>query len=54
LLRRPVRITGVVHLHGLFHLAVLARMLLHWRFTWQFAGPHHSPGGWGREPVSGR
>ena len=37
-LRRPVLIPGVVGAHELFHLAVLAGALLHWRFVWGFAG----------------
>ena len=37
-LRQPVLIPGVVHAHELFHLAVLAGALLHWRFVWTFAG----------------
>jgi channel protein (hemolysin III family) len=30
-------VPGVVHAHELFHLAVLAGAILHWRFIWQFA-----------------
>lgn len=39
-LRWPVLIPGVVHPHELFHLAVLAGALLHWRFVRQFAAGH--------------
>jgi channel protein (hemolysin III family) len=36
-----VLVPGIIHAHELFHLAVLAGALLHWRFVWQFAsGPH--------------
>jgi len=33
----PVAIPGVVHAHELAHVAVLAGVLCHYRFVWQFA-----------------
>jgi channel protein (hemolysin III family) len=36
-LRQPVLVGGVIHAHELFHVAVLAGALLHFRFVWQFA-----------------
>ena len=36
-LRWPVLIPGAVHWHEVFHVAVLAGALLHYRFVWQFA-----------------
>jgi hemolysin III len=33
----PVLVPGLVHAHELFHLVVLAGMLLHWWFIWRFA-----------------
>jgi channel protein (hemolysin III family) len=36
-LRQPVLVPGVVHAHELFHIAVLAGALLHFRFMWRVA-----------------
>jgi channel protein (hemolysin III family) len=33
----PMILPGIIHPHELFHLAVLAGAILHWRFVWQFA-----------------
>ena len=43
-LRWPVLVPGVVHAHELFHLAVLAGALCHWRFVWRLAA------GWAPPP----
>jgi channel protein (hemolysin III family) len=43
--RWPVLIPGVVHAHELFHLAVVAGALLHYRFIWQFAAAEPSAAG---------
>jgi channel protein (hemolysin III family) len=42
-----VVIPGVVHAHEIWHLAVLAGALFHWRFVWNVAGDDESQGGTG-------
>jgi channel protein (hemolysin III family) len=44
-----VVVPGVVHAHELFHLAVLAGALLHYRFIWQFAAGGPLPKGRGTD-----
>jgi channel protein (hemolysin III family) len=35
--RWPTLIVGIVHAHEVFHVAVLAGVILHYAFIWQFA-----------------